>query len=134
MTLSFETTSERSVVEIRDRIERRRYAIETSAPVSPTPADAVLASPETSLDTEAIYEGETYLEPAYGDAGDTTPQDRLTSRSATFDVTISGTTVANYSLPNVKPTTYDWSSLLDAETDTTDPVSWLSSGQVTVSA
>ncbi|WP_128475742.1 hypothetical protein [Halorussus pelagicus] len=40
MTLSFKATSELSGFEVRDRIERRRYAIETSAPVSPTPADA----------------------------------------------------------------------------------------------
>jgi hypothetical protein len=39
VTLSFEAASERTGVEITDRIERRTYTIGTSTPVSPTPAD-----------------------------------------------------------------------------------------------
>ena len=39
MTLSFEPTSDHPGVEIRDRIERRTYAVATDSPVSPTPAN-----------------------------------------------------------------------------------------------
>lgn len=99
----------------------------------PTPVAAVLSAPETTLDTEAVFEGTDYLEDAYGAAAATTPEDRLTGQSATVDISISGTTVANYELQSVKPTTYEWSSLLDPETDVTDPVSWIHSGQVAVS-
>jgi hypothetical protein len=42
---------------------------------SPTPKEAVLAAPETTLETEAVYEGADYLEDAYGAAAATTPQD-----------------------------------------------------------
>jgi hypothetical protein len=37
--LSFEPASDHPGVEIRDRIERRTYAVATASPVSPTPAD-----------------------------------------------------------------------------------------------
>jgi len=99
---------------------------------SPTPVDAVLASPETSLNSEAIYEGADRLELAYGSAGVTTPQDRLSGVSATADITVDGTAVSTYNLSSIKPATYDWNSLLEGETDTTDPVSWHVNGGVSV--
>jgi hypothetical protein len=98
----------------------------------PTAVQAVLSAPETSLDTEAVFEGTSYLERAYGDLATTSPNDRLTGVSATVNLSISGTTVATYELVEVKPDTYEWASLLDPETDTTDPVSWIHSGQTTV--
>lgn len=99
----------------------------------PVATDAVLGQPRTSLDTEAIFEAERYLEFAYGSAGATTPEDRLTGVSGSYDLDIGGTTVATYTLNSLKPDTYDWDSLLDAETDTTDPVSWIHEGQLAVS-
>lgn len=98
----------------------------------PTPIDAILAAPETTLDAEAVYGGPSRLERAYGSAGSTTPSDRLTSVSATVDITVGGTGVSTYSLPQVKPDTYDWSALVDAETDVTDPVTFHVNGGVSV--
>jgi hypothetical protein len=39
VTLSFEPAADHRGVEIRDRVERRTYAVATASPVSPTPAD-----------------------------------------------------------------------------------------------
>lgn len=99
----------------------------------PTPIDAVLARPETSLDATAIYDTEDRTELAYGSSGSTTPSDRLDSVSATVDISVGGSTVSTYDLPQVKPDSYSWDSLIDSGSDTTDPVSFLVSGGVTVS-
>lgn len=99
---------------------------------SSTPVDAVLASPETTLDVEAIYDTDKRTELAYGSAGATSPSDRLNSVSASVDVTVGGTTVSTYTLPQIKPATHDWSSLVDDETDLTDPTTFFVSGGVSV--
>jgi hypothetical protein len=69
----------------------------------PTPIQAVLAQPEVTVTTEAIYEGATFLEDAYGAAAATTPQTRMDSEPGTFDIDISGTTVALYEFAGLKP-------------------------------
>lgn len=97
----------------------------------PTPVAAVLANPVTTLDAEAIYGGPGQLELAYGGAV-SSPQDRLDGVSAAVDITVDGTTVSTYTLPSVKPNNYEWSSLLEPDDDTTDPVTFLASGGVSV--
>jgi hypothetical protein len=98
----------------------------------PTPVEAVLSQPEVTLTTDGIYSDADHLGDAYGTGG-TTPQNSMVGSSGVFDVTIAAIgTVANYELQRLKPTTYDWESLLDAETDTTESVEWVHSGQIVV--
>ncbi|WP_137286744.1 caspase family protein [Halorussus salinisoli] len=57
MTLSFDPTSVRPGVEIRDHIERRTYALHTSSVVSPTPTDDDFRFPvdaAVSVTTDAV--------------------------------------------------------------------------------
>jgi len=60
------------------------------------------------------------------------PQDRLDGVTAAADITVDGTTVSTYTLPSVKPTSHEWASLLQPDDDTTDPVTFLASGGVSV--
>ena len=87
---------------------------------------ATLARPEASLDATAIWDGpDRHLDLAYGGQGATTPATRLSSVTATADVTVDGTTVSTYNLPAVKPDSYSWDQLInDGEQDTTEPVSF----------
>jgi len=107
-----------------------RYISDTSR----TPVDAVLAAPETTLDMAAVFNTTDYLAQAYGGSGATAPQDSVDSFSGTlsFD-TAGGTTIATYTMSAVKPDNYEWSSLVDPETDLTDSVSYHVNGGITVS-
>jgi hypothetical protein len=100
----------------------------------PTPVDAVIAAPETTLDMTAIYDTEQRLELAYGGDGSTTPQDRLTDVSAALDITVDGTNVSTYNLTKLKPATGDWSDVINAgDTDATDPTTFNVDGEPAVS-
>ena len=98
-----------------------------------TPVDAVIAAPETTLDMSAIFSGpEKRLDLAYGGGGVSEPQDQLSSVSASLALTSKGgTSVATYSLPKLKPDSYSWADLIDAETDLTEPTTFHVNGGVT---
>lgn len=94
--------------------------------------DAVIAAPETSLEATAIYEGSSYLELAYGASASTTPQDQLTNVAGSLAFDTGGTGIATYDLPKLKPDSYNWSDLVSADADITEPVSYHVNGGVTV--
>lgn len=101
---------------------------------SRTPVDAVLAAPTTTLDAAAVYNTNNYLELAYGSSGATTIEDSINSVSGSLVFkTAGGTTIATYTLSELKPDSYQWSDLVDAETDLTDPVSYHVNGGITIS-
>lgn len=100
---------------------------------SRTPVDAVLAAPEATLEASAIYGQDDYLELAYGASGDSSPQDQLSSVSGSLAFDVDGSTVATYTLPKLKPDTYQWSDLIAAETDLTDPVTYHVNGGISIS-
>jgi len=96
------------------------------------PIAAVLSQPEATLDATAIWDGPSRaLEQAYGSAGATTPADRLDSVSGTADITVDGTAVSTYDLPQLTPDTYDWNNVISGE-DTTEQISYHINGEVTV--
>jgi len=99
------------------------------------PVDAVIAAPETTLDMSAIFSGpEKRLDLAYGGGSVSEPQDQLSSVTGSLSLTSKGgTSVATYGLPKLKPDTYQWADLIDAETDLTEPTTFHVNGGVTVS-
>jgi hypothetical protein len=101
---------------------------------SRTALDAVLAAPETTLDdVAAIYEGPSTLELAYGGSGATSVQSTMSNVAGEIALDIDGTSVATYTLPKLKPNSYDWSDLVNADTDLTEPTSYHVNGGVSVS-
>jgi len=100
----------------------------------PTPVDVVIAAPETELSMTARLDTEQRLELAYGGSGNSTPQDRLGSVSASLDITVDGTAVSTYSLAKLTPATYDWSDIINSgDTDVTDPTTFNVDGEPAVS-
>lgn len=101
---------------------------------SPTPEDIVIAAPETTLDIAAIFSGpEKRLDLAYGGGSVASPQDQLNSVTGSLElVTKGGTAVSTYTFPQLKPDTYSWESLIDAEDDLTEPTTFHVNGGVTV--
>jgi len=99
---------------------------------SRTPEDAVIAQPRTTLQAEAIFGGTDTLERAYGGAGASDPQDRLSSVSGELAFSAGGQSVAAYTLPELKPESYDWTDLVAGDADLTDPVTYHVNGGVTV--
>lgn len=99
---------------------------------SRTAVDAVCGPVETSLDMAAIYSTNDYLEAAYGGDGATSPQDQLASVAGELEFDVDGTSVATYTLPKLKPDSYEWADLIAGDTDLTDPVTYHVNGGVTV--
>lgn len=87
--------------------------------------DAVNANPDVQLTTETVYTEDDQLELAYGSSGSTSPQDTMddgVTASVSFDV--GGSTIADYSVANIYPDTYDWADLVNPDTDITEPITW----------
>lgn len=99
---------------------------------SRTALDAVLAAPQVSLEAAAIYGGDEYLELAYGSSGSTSTQDSISNVTGSLTFEVAGNTAADYTLSKVKPNSYEWSDLIDAETDLTDPTTYHVNGGITV--
>ncbi|QLH78673.1 hypothetical protein HZS55_15865 [Halosimplex rubrum] len=96
---------------------------------NPTPADAVIAQPEASLESTGIYSGPNRLERALGGADATSTQDRLDGVAATATIKNNGTVISTYNLQTVTPATYEWSDLIAGDTDTTENVQWNVGGE-----
>ena len=88
------------------------------------PIDAVVGAYEPSLTVEATLEDGTQRELAYGTSGATQPQDTVDSSSGEITVANPAGTLATYTLEGLQPNTYDWSSLVSADDDITDPVDY----------
>lgn len=97
----------------------------------PKASDAVIAAPEVSLSFEAIITGPDRLEIAYGAADATAIQDTMDSVPGEFDIAANGTDISTYTLPQVKPNTLSWGSVIDTE-DTTESLDCHVSGGISV--
>ena len=89
-----------------------------------TAVDAVVGAYEPSLSVEATLEDGTQRELAYGTSGATQPQDTVDSSSGEITVANPAGTLTTYTLEGLQPNTYDWSSLVSADDDITDPVDY----------
>lgn len=100
----------------------------------PTPVDAVIAAPETTLDMTATYDTEDRLDLAYGGSSTTSPKDRIEGVAASLDIAVDGTSVSTYDLAKVTPATQDWSDVINSgDTDATDPTTFNVDGEPAVS-
>jgi len=91
-----------------------------------SPLAATLAAPELSVSVTGIWDDPSnQLEYAYGDTGDTTPQQTMDAHSMTVDIDYAATDITQYGLSGCKPTTYGWQDVLNGESDTTETVEWL---------
>jgi hypothetical protein len=97
------------------------------------PLDAVIASPTTSLDMDATFSGPSTLELAYSASGVSTPQDSVNAVAGSIDLAVEGSAVATYDLPELKPDTYSWADLINADEDLAEQTSFHVNGGVTVS-
>jgi hypothetical protein len=97
------------------------------------PVDAVISTPTTSLTVDATFTGPDRTEIAYGAADATSPQDSLSSVTGSANLSATGSSVATYDLPKMKPDTYSWNDLISGDTDTTDNTEFHVNGGVTVS-
>lgn len=87
----------------------------------PTAVDAIIATPTTTFDAEAIFTGTSIQELAYGNTGDTTLQDTLTSKAATITIDDeAGTNISTYNFSSVKPDSYSWNDVVSDDSDTTN--------------
>lgn len=90
-----------------------------------SPIAATLARPELSLSVTAIWDDPSnQLEYAYGDTGDSTPQQTMNGHSATVDIDYASTDITQYGLSGCKPTSYGWQDVISGESDTTETVEW----------
>jgi hypothetical protein len=86
-----------------------------------TPVDAVIAAPETTVDVEGIIASEDALQLAYGSSGATTTTSAdMGDVSATLDIAVQGSSISTYNLSSVKPDTYSWNAVIEADTDTSE--------------
>jgi len=121
------------------RLRNATYSVSNIAQMVPdasrTFTDNVLAAPEISLETTADFENTDYIEDAYGSGGATSPTSgNVSSQSATLTFsTASGTTVATYSIPEVKPANYGWEQLVSRENPLAESITWNASGDLSIS-
>jgi hypothetical protein len=111
-----------------DNISRLQY--DDSGPIA---TDAVVAAPEPTLSATAIYAGEGDLERIYGSSGATAVEKTVENVSGSLSVDVDGINAGSYELPKLKPADYSWDSLVDGDTDLTDPVTYHVNGGVGVS-
>lgn len=88
------------------------------------PVDAVVGAYEPSATVEAIYEQDEQRELAYGSSGATQPADSMDESTATLTLDNPAGTLVTYDLSGLKPTNYDWASLVSADEDITDPTEY----------
>ncbi|RLM39266.1 phage tail tube protein [Haloarcula sp. Atlit-120R] len=98
----------------------------------PAPVDAVIAAPESTVETSAVFgsDSPSRLELAYGSADATSPEDLVGGVSATLDVTVNGTQVSTYNL-TVTPASGSWENVISTE-NTEQSLTWNVDGGVSV--
>jgi hypothetical protein len=89
-----------------------------------TPLDAVIAAPESSLSFNAVFDGPDHIDLAYGGGGTSvsSTQDTVEAVPGTLTLSQGGSPVATYSLPQIKPDSYNWSDLVNGDNDLTEDV------------
>lgn len=85
------------------------------------PIDAVVGAYQPALQVQAILEDGTRRDLAYGGSSATSPQDTIDTSTGTVTFDNVNGNVATYSLSGLQPASYDWSDLVSADTDITDP-------------
>lgn len=85
------------------------------------PLAAVIGAVEPELTTTAIYEGPEQADLAYGGS---TPASMLSSVNGSLALTNGTGSTITYNLTGMKPNSYNWASLVDAENDLTEPVTY----------
>lgn len=92
------------------------------------PIAAVAGPSPVTLDAQAIFTEVDQVELAYGGSGNTSVQDSLTGVSGSLTVSPEGTTAADYRFSGLKPATYEWSDLVNADESMTEPVTFQNNG------
>lgn len=87
-------------------------------------SDAVVGAIEPSFSLTAILEDNTQTALAYGSSSAVEPLDTIDETTASVEVSNPGGVLATYDLAGVQPTSYDWSDLVSADTDITDPTEY----------
>lgn len=97
-----------------------------------SPTSAVVGPVEGTFDLATIYERDDFVESAYGSTGSTSPQDDVDQLSVNVELSNANGRVRLFSF-SASPRSYDWSDLLAADTDLTDPVTFDVLGDVSIS-
>lgn len=93
------------------------------------PAAAVIGNVETRLQAQPIVDDQDNLERALGSSGSTSVQSSVSGVSSTLTFTDSGgSTVAEYSGTASTVDEYNWSDLVNPETDVTEPTTYVING------
>lgn len=99
---------------------------------SRTPADAVLANPQTTLDLTATLDTQDNLQLAYGGSAASSIQDAVDGVSGSVVFSNDAGTVSTATLPTLTVTNYGWSNPI-APDDAAESVSWNVDGGVSFS-
>lgn len=88
-------------------------------------SDVVVGAYEPSLTVQAILHDDTQQSYAYGGATATSPSaTTIDETPATLAFANPNGSLGTYTLSGLQPTSYDWSDLVSADTDTTDPTNY----------
>lgn len=88
------------------------------------PTQAVVGAYTPSLTASATLQDDTQISLAYGGSAATTPQTTIDETPATLAFDNPAGTLVTYNLSGLQPTNYDWSDLVSADTDVTEPVEY----------
>jgi len=88
------------------------------------PVDAVVGPYQPSLSVDAILQGSTQRELAYGTTSATQPQDEVQKQSGTLEFDNTNGNVASYALKDLQANSFDWADLISGDTDITDPTEY----------
>jgi hypothetical protein len=94
----------------------------------PRPLEAVQGNVTETVDMEAIYDGPSRYKLALGGTAATSTQDQMSAVPATVSFDVGGTTIADYSFTAVKPDTYDWQDLVNADADLNESITFNARG------
>lgn len=89
-----------------------------------TAVDAVVGAYEPTLSVEATLEDTTQRELAYGTSAATQPQDDIDDSTGSITVSNPAGNITTYSIAGLQPNSYNWSNLVAADTDITEPVDY----------
>lgn len=96
----------------------------------PTPVDASLAAPQATLSLNATYAADKRLNTAYGQ--DVSPTDQIDAVDGNITLDAGAQDVATFTLPRIKPDTYSWNDLINADADLNEQIEHHVNGQVSI--
>jgi len=108
------------VSQIRDSGRQQYSAVEAGVQDY---VDAVVGGYEIRVNAEPIIEDKDLRNIAYGTpSGTASPVDDMSTVTGNLDFDNSGGDVSQYDFTGLKPTSYNWSNLITADTDVTEPI------------